>query len=382
MIAARLHDYGKPMTLDRIPVPEPRQTDVLVEVKACGVVPNMTRVVSNFFGNLSTERKLMPPLPAIFGLDPTGVVTKVGSEVRSIAPGQRVYVNPARRCGSCRMCRSGQPLDCPDFTFQGYFGRSQDIMKAYPYGGFSQFITAPEDALVRLADNVKFEDAARLGYLGTAYAAMKKLGVGPGVTFLVNGISGQLGLCAAMLALAMGATKILGTGRNIALLKRVTALSPKRIEAFAFTEAKAGTDGGVTTGDQAAFSAWTKSLTDGYGVDCLLDCLPPGAPAAAMMRALYTLGRGGRAANVGAVMEVLPLNAFWLMTNRISLQGSVWFTTGEGEEMAAMMAVGTLDLSALEHRIAPMSHINQVIAGMDERDGGFTNFIIDPTRVN
>ena len=55
--------------------------------------------------------------------------------------------------------------------------------------------------------------------------------------------------------------------------------------------------------------AWTKSLTDGYGVDCMLECLPPGAPAAAMMRALYTLGRGGRAANVGAAMEVLPLNA-------------------------------------------------------------------------
>ena len=161
----------------------------------------------------------MPPLPAIFGLDPTGVIAKVGDQVRSIRPGDRVYVNPARKCGSCRMCRSGQPLDCPNFTFQGYFGRSQEIMKAYPYGGLCQFITAPEDALVKLPDNVSFEAAARFGYLGTAYAAMKKLGVGPGQTFLVNGISGMLGLNAAMLALAMGATKILGTGRNIALLE-------------------------------------------------------------------------------------------------------------------------------------------------------------------
>jgi D-arabinose 1-dehydrogenase-like Zn-dependent alcohol dehydrogenase len=380
MIAARLHQYGEPMTLDRIPIPEPRSTDVLVEVKACGIVPNMTRVVQNFFGTKVPDLKIMPPLPAIFGLDPVGVITKVGDQVRSIAPGQRVYVNPARRCGSCRMCRSGEPLDCPDFTFQGYFGRSQALMKAYPYGGFSQFITAPEDALVRLPDNVSFESAARFGYLGTAYAAMKKLGVGPGKVFLVNGISGQLGLNAAQLALAMGATKILGTGRNAALLQRVKALAPQRIEVFAFSEAKAGANGSVASGDQAAFLAWTKSLTDGYGVDCLLDCLPPGAPAAAMMRALYTLRRGGRAANVGAVMETLPLNAFWLMTNRISLQGSVWFTTGEGEEMAAMAAAGTLDLSALEHRVAPLSEINQVIDGMDERNGGFTNFIIDPAR--
>ena len=64
MIAAWLHEYGKPMTLDRIEVPEPRPTDVLVEVKACGVVPNLTRVVSNFFGTLTPDNKMMPPLPA------------------------------------------------------------------------------------------------------------------------------------------------------------------------------------------------------------------------------------------------------------------------------------------------------------------------------
>jgi len=372
MIAARLHAYGTPMTLDRIDVPEPRPTDVLVEVKACGVVPNLARVISNFFGTQVPDLKIMPPLPAIFGLDPTGVVAKVGDRVRAIRPGERVYVNPARSCGSCRMCRSGQPLDCPQFTFQGYFGRSQDIMRDYPYGGLSQFITAPATALVRLPDNVSFEAAARFGYFGTAYAAMRKLGVGPGQSLLINGIGGQLGLCAALLALAMGATKILGTGRNAALLNRVKALAPGRIDTFAVADAGSQPDPLV---------AWTKAATDGYGVDGVIDCLPPGAPASAMMRALHCLRRGGRAVNVGAVIETLPINAFWLMTNRIGLQGSVWFTTGEGEDMAAMAGAGTLDLSVFEHRVSPLSKVNAVLAGMDDRNGGFTNFVIDPTRV-
>ena len=157
MVAARLHAFGEPMRLDRIPIPEPRPTDVLVEVKACGIVPNLARVVANFFATQTPDLKAMPPLPAIFGLDPTGVVAKVGDQVRSIRPGDRVYVNPARGCGSCRMCRSGEPLDCPNFTFQGYFGRCQEIMKAYPYGGLRQFITAPASALVKLPDNVSFE---------------------------------------------------------------------------------------------------------------------------------------------------------------------------------------------------------------------------------
>jgi alcohol dehydrogenase len=86
--------------------------------------------------------------------------------------------------------------------------------------------------------------------------------------------------------------------------------------------------------------------------------------------------------NVGAVMETLPINAFWLMTNRIGLQGSVWFTTGEGEDMVAMAAAGTLDLSVLEHRVSPLSQVNEALAGMDNRDGGFTNFVIDPTRAD
>jgi D-arabinose 1-dehydrogenase-like Zn-dependent alcohol dehydrogenase len=374
MIAARLHAYGVPMTLDRIEVPEPRPTDVLVEVKACGVVPNLARVVSNFFGKLTPDNKMMPPLPAIFGLDPAGVVAKVGEQVRSIRPGDRVYVNPARSCGSCRMCRSGREQDCPSWTLQGYFGRSQDIMRAYPYGGLAQFITAPAAALVKLPDTMSFEAAARLGYLGTAYAAMKKIGVGPGHALLINGISGQLGLNAAQLALAMGATTILGTGRNAALLQRVKALAPQRIDVLSVPDAPLG--------PADPLAAWTKKATDGYGVDGVIDCLPPGAPASAMMRALFCLRRGGCAVNVGAVMENLPLNAFWLMTNCIGLQGSVWFTTGEGEEMAAMAGAGTLDLSALEHRVSPLSQVNEVLAGMDDRNGGFTNFVIDPTRVD
>ena len=73
MVAARIHQFGQPMQLDVIPVPEPGPTDVLVEVKACGVVPNLQRVIKNFFGH-GPNLRLMPELPTIFGLDPAGIV--------------------------------------------------------------------------------------------------------------------------------------------------------------------------------------------------------------------------------------------------------------------------------------------------------------------
>lgn len=48
MRAARLHETGKPFQIDTIPVPEVRPTDVLVEVKAAGVVPNLRNVVTHY----------------------------------------------------------------------------------------------------------------------------------------------------------------------------------------------------------------------------------------------------------------------------------------------------------------------------------------------
>lgn len=368
MLAARVHEYGRPMSIDRIPVPDPRPTDVLVQVRACGVVPNLQRVINNFFVTQTPDRKAMPPTPAIFGLDPAGVIVKTGAQVRRLEVGQRVYVNPARSCGACRMCRAGQPIDCPEFTFQGYFGRSQDIMRDYPFGGLCQYITAPASAIVRLQDRVSFEQAARLGYLGTAYSAMKKLGIGPGQSLLINGISGMLGLCAAVLALAMGASRVLGTGRNQALLNRVQALAPRRIQVIALRDDDA----------EDRLATWARQETDGAGVDGMIDCLPPGAPASAMMRALHTLRRGGRAANVGAVIDTLPLNTFWLMTNKLHLFGSVWFTTAEGEEIAEMAQSGVLDLSCFEHRVSPLAQVNEVLAGEFGNAGGFTNVVIDP----
>jgi alcohol dehydrogenase len=374
MRAARLHSLGGQVQIDRIPVPEPRPMDVLVKVNACGIVPNMRRVMSNFFGTQMPDAKLLPPFPAIFGLDPVGVVARLGEHAAGIREGDRVYVNPARTCGGCRMCRTGRMLLCPQFSFQGYFVRSQGIAKAYPYGGFSQFITAPTGALVKLPDAVRDEEAARFGYFGTAYSAMKKIGVGPGEVVLINGISGTLGLCAAMLALAMGARKILGTGRNEALLKRVEALAPGRIFCHAMKDAA-----DVVPGTPAdPLFAWTRSMTD-IGVDGMIDCLPPGAPASTMLRAIHTLRRGGRAVNVGAVAETLPFNTFWAMTNQIRLEGSVWFSTAEGEEIASMLATGALDMSAFHHRVAPLGQLGAVLEQMSAHsDGGFANYVIDP----
>ena len=78
MIAARLHAYGQPMTLDHIDVPEPRPTDVLVEVDTCMWCQPRARREQFLRRKLTPDNKMMPPLPAIFGLRSGGRGREVG----------------------------------------------------------------------------------------------------------------------------------------------------------------------------------------------------------------------------------------------------------------------------------------------------------------
>ncbi|WP_246731827.1 alcohol dehydrogenase catalytic domain-containing protein [Methylocapsa sp. S129] len=365
MNAARLHKFGDPMILERVARPVPRATDVLISVKACGVVPNLRNVLAHWQGWF--PELPLPKLPAIFGLDVAGVVVEIGDRVQNFAPGDRVYSNPGLTCGSCPSCRADDSINCRNFTFRGYFGfgpQSQRQFDAYPHGGMCEFVASPQRNLVALPANLSFEAAARFGYLGTAFAALRKAEAGPGRTVLINGITGTLGLGACLIALAMGANKILGTARNAVLLRRVKALAPERIDVLEL--------GGEATGE------WARSRTRDLGVDAVIDCLGPGASGALLMQAIYALRRGGRAVNIGGVGEKVTMDVHWMMDEQISFIGSNWFTPAEGQALADMAEAGVLGLSVLEHRRFPLSQVNDALEGLPVRNGGFTNLVITP----
>ncbi len=361
MRAARLHEPGKPMSVDRVDRPEPRPTDVLVEVRACGVIPNMNAVFSGRYWHH------LPPLPAIVGLDVAGVVAEIGAEVGNVAVGDRVYVNPLLSCGACHYCRYETPLLCGSAAFQGYFGffpHSKPLIEAYPYGGFGEYMTAQPQRLVKLPDQVTFDHAARFGYLGTSFSALRFGGVGAGSWVGINGVTGTLGVGATLLALAMGATRILGVGRNRDVLAKVKALSPARVDTMAI-------------GDNSV-AGWLLARTEGLGVDVLLDCTGRGGLATTTSDAIEGLKRGGVAINIGALSEPLPVNATRFMNSRLQYRGSNWFTTGEAQLMAEMVAVGVFDLSQIVARPFPLDKVNDALAHVAERPGGFVNVVVRP----
>lgn len=365
MLAARMHDATEPMRLERIPVPEPGPGDVRVRVHAVNVVPNLSNVL-RMWATWFPQNPL-PTLPAVFGLDPAGEIDAVGDGVRGWAPGDRVYVNPGRFCLACRACRGGDLMNCASYAFAGYFGFSRtsvELLDRYP-GGLAEYMSAPAYSLVRLPDGLDFNAAARFGYLGTMYSALKKAAAGPGKSILVNGITGTLGLGAVLLAPALGLTELYGTGRNRDLLKAVADLLPGRLAVHSLL------DGPV--------DEWVRGRTGGHGADIYIDALGPGAEHETFRQGLRALARGGSCVDIGAVMGDVAIDVHDLMDQQKKLIGSAWSTAGECQEMADMAGAGSLDLSPFEHVVFPLSGVNDAIDGLARRNGGFSNFIVSPS---
>ncbi len=362
MRAARLHEPGQPFKVDRIDKPEPKPGDCLVQVKACGIIPNMNAIIS---GKLWHH---LPKPPAVMGLDAAGVIAKAPAGRGDVKVGDRVYVNPFLNCGQCHYCHAGTPLLCADAALRGYFGfspKGATLLERYPYGGLAEYITAAPDSLVKLPEKITFEQGARFGYLGTSFAALRRGDIGAGSWLAIHGVTGTLGVGAVMLALAMGATRILGWGRNTPVLDRLKKLSP-RVDVLEL--------------GKEPIVDWVKARTDGVGVDMLLDCTGRGGPAAPVLEAINAVKRGGITVNVGALAEPLAIHPTQFMTSAMRYTGSNWFTNADAAAMAEMIASGVLDLSPWEPRVYPLDKTNQALADIKDRPGGFVNIVVAPDK--
>ena len=374
MRAARYYKVGAPFVVDIVDRPTVRADEVIVQVKACGLVPNYSNVLQQFQRPDDTDPGLAgpsaPALPAIYGLDAAGVIVEKGSMVHGLEIGDRVYVNPLRYCGACVACRRGDVRGCEYTTLSAYFGlgpKAPQMLADYPYGGFGEYMNAPQSSLVKLPDNLPFEIAARWGYLGTGYGAVRAGKVDMTTTVLINGATGTLGLGATVFALAMGAKKVFAVGRNMELLERLKKIAPGRIDILSVS-------GGESIAD------WVRPQTDGRGVDVVIDALPTGAPGAALLAAFRALARGGRHVNVGGVLAEVPINFIQVMNDAQTLIGSLWFTTAEGQEMADLAESETVDLKVFDTKVFPLDQINEALAEIHFGCGGFTNYVIAPDR--
>jgi len=185
MIAARLHRYHDPLTVES--VPEPTITgphDVIVRLGGAGLCRTDLHIQEGQWAEKSGVE-----LPYTLGHENAGWVHEIGSDVSNVEVGDTVIVHPFISCGLCSRCRAGDDMHCQSGSFPGI---NRD-------GGFADFLFTNARSVVKLDPSLQPADIAALADAGlTAIHAVKKaipvLGAGSRAVVIGAGGLGHIGI--------------------------------------------------------------------------------------------------------------------------------------------------------------------------------------------
>jgi D-arabinitol dehydrogenase (NADP+) len=174
--------------LREAPDPTPGEGEVRLKVLLAGLCATDRHIVAGHFS-------VQPP--RILGHELVGIVDAIGPEVPENWIGVKVGVIPARFCGKCAMCQSGNPQLCLNFEC---LGNTHD-------GGYAQFTIARSDQLIPLNEISEY-DAVWLEPLACVIQALNQVG-GKGIAgpVLIIG-AGTLGMLMLETILSMTPAKV------------------------------------------------------------------------------------------------------------------------------------------------------------------------------
>jgi NADPH2:quinone reductase len=169
MKALVLNNYGAPLTLQDLDKPVPGTGEVLVKIKASGLNPLDLKIMTGEAGHAQTK------LPAVIGIDMSGIVEAVGPGVTSFCPGDEVY------------------------GMTGGVGGHQ--------GSLAGYVAADVRLLAHKPKNLSFHDAAAvpLVFITAWEGLVDHARVSKGQQVLIQGGAGGVGHVGAQIALARGA---------------------------------------------------------------------------------------------------------------------------------------------------------------------------------
>lgn len=179
---------------ETISVPQPGPGEVLVRIDTCGVCGTDLK-------KIHTDSH---PGPRVFGHEMAGTIAQVGAGVSGFAPGDRVMAFHHIPCGECFYCRKQTFAQCETYKKVGTTAGF-----AAAGGGFAEYILVRnwivQAGLVKIPDDIPFEQAAFIEPVNTCYKAVRTLALAPDDTVLVIG-QGSIGVILAALAARTGAT--------------------------------------------------------------------------------------------------------------------------------------------------------------------------------
>lgn len=200
-VVIRKEREGEPiqaMQVEEVALPEVGPNEVLVLTMAAGI--NYNGVWAARGKPVSVFKMHHEPFH-IAGSDLSGIVWKVGSEVRRWKPGDHVVAHCNQSCGQCPECNGLDPMACENQRIWGY---------ETSWGSFAQFAKVQSQQLVAKPPHLSWEEAASYGLTYfTAYRMLiDQAQIKPGEIVLVWGAAGGLGVFATQLCRLVGAHAI------------------------------------------------------------------------------------------------------------------------------------------------------------------------------
>ncbi|GMI91349.1 cinnamyl alcohol dehydrogenase 9 [Hibiscus trionum] len=315
--------------------------DVTIKVMYCGICHTDLHHVRNDWG--------ITMYPVVPGHEITGVITKVGSNVKKFKIGNRVGVGClAASCLECEFCKNSQENYCDQiqFTYNGIFWDG-----SITYGGYSNMLVADHRYVVHMPDNLPMDAAAPLLCAGiTVFSPMKdcQLLDSPGKKVGIVGLGG-LGHVAVKMAKAFG--------------HHVTVISTspsKEIEA----KQRLGVNCFILSTNDEQMQRGKRTL------DVILDTVSAQHSLGPILELLKV---NGTLAVVGAPDRPMDLPSFPLIFGKRAVKGSM---TGSMKETQEMMDVcGKLNITCDIELIKP-DQINEALDRLARSDVRY-RFVID-----
>lgn len=197
MKAVFVRDGENGVSVKDVPLPEMRDGDVLVKMRACGLCGSDLEKVYGSYGVVS--RRL--------GHEPSGEIIAVGSNVKNFNVGERIFVHHHVPCYSCHYCRH------EDYTMCVQYQKSN-----LEPCGLAEVFLVPEHnvkngGVIKLPEDMSFEEAAMIEPLACCIRSINKSGLEKGGDVAIVGV-GPAGIMHAMLAKAFGAGRIFAVDIN------------------------------------------------------------------------------------------------------------------------------------------------------------------------
>jgi S-(hydroxymethyl)glutathione dehydrogenase / alcohol dehydrogenase len=293
------------------------------------------------------------PAPVVLGHEGAGEVVEVGEGVTSLVVGDHVIVAWIPPCGTCVHCLSGEANLCMELMIGGFEPRftagGTPVFGMAGTGTFSEELLLPEQAAVKIPDDVPWAVASLIGCavmtgVGAAIHAAK---VQPASSVIVFGCGG-VGISAIQGARLAGAAELVA----------VDLVDDKRKAALGF-----GATHAVHPDEVAEV---VQELTGGRGFDYGIEAI--GLPAT--IRATYdAVRRGGTAciAGVGKAEQMVEFSAFELFYNEKQLVGTVDGSADvrvDFHRMIRLWRAGRLDLEGMISKRVGLDDLNQAFDDM------------------